>query len=81
VQDILLNAAPVATGITYHPFGAPRGWTWSSGPATARPHDLDGRQTGYTMGPQDARTRGYDAASRITSLSDPQNPGLAHTFS
>jgi RHS repeat-associated protein len=65
--------------ISYAPFGAAQSWVWGNNTALApnvysRTFDLDGRVSTYPLGNVAAgtgmlRTVGYDAASRITSMS------------
>jgi RHS repeat-associated protein len=64
--------------ISYAPFGAAQSWVWGNNTATVpntynRTFDLDGRVSTYPLGNIAAgtgmlRTVGYDAASRITSM-------------
>ena len=65
------------SGIKYQPFGAPTSWTWGNSTSTAvntysRGIDVDGRVISYPLGdPLNGglvRTVGYDAGSRIVSM-------------
>ena len=71
------TATPIATGITYSPFGGVTGWTWGNGTAYSRTFDLDGRLASYPLGALTGssptpnalmRTVDYDPASRITGF-------------
>jgi len=61
-------------GVNYFPFG-PETTYWlggtASGKQVTRTFDGDGRMTGYTLPGSPAASLGLDAASRITSVSDP----------
>jgi RHS repeat-associated protein len=46
------------------------GWTWANGAIRDERRDLDGRITGITSGNALLRQYGYDAADRLTSLTD-----------
>ncbi len=73
VASMTLGTAPLIGQVSYHPFGEVTGWDLSAAsgtPRAARPRDLDGRITGYTLGAQ-TRALTYDAASRIVALSLP----------
>ncbi|MDR4650775.1 MAG: DUF6531 domain-containing protein [Nitrosomonas sp.] len=65
-DDVLLH------DITYHPFGAPKSWTWGNGRVHHRSFDLDGRLTQHPLG-ADTQTLTYDAANRIVSTTQ-SNP-------
>lgn len=69
---------PLLTNITWNPMGQPTGWTWAFGAvsglngvnlATTRSYDTAGRLTNVTAGGQTVLGYVYDAAGRITSLS------------
>ncbi|MDM0122588.1 DUF6531 domain-containing protein [Variovorax arabinosiphilus] len=86
---------PLVTGITWNPMGQPTGWTWAFGAvsglngvnqATTRSYDTAGRLTNVTAGGQTVLGYVYDAAGRITSLSQllaepvtPNDPNSAVT--
>ena len=63
ITALSLNSTPLVSNLVYQPFGAPKSWSFGNGQAIARSFDQDGRLTTYDLG-----TLGYDAASRITSL-------------
>ena len=51
------------TGLSYTALGQPKSWTWFNGDAATRTFDADGRMTANEFA-----SYGYDAASRITSI-------------
>ena len=63
ITALSLNNAPLVSNLIYQPFGDPKSWNFGNGQAITRTFDQDGRLTTYDLG-----TLGYDAASRITSL-------------
>jgi RHS repeat-associated protein len=62
------SGTAVVSGVTYHPFGRVKGWTWGNGSTYSRGFDLDGRISSYTLATQTTAVC-YDAASRIIGLS------------
>ena len=86
---------PLITGITWNPMGQPTGWTWAFGAVsglngvdlvTTRSYDTAGRLTNVTAGGQTVLGYVYDAAGRITALSQllaepvtPNDPNTAVT--
>ena len=71
IAAISVNGAPVLTNIEYQPFGAPLSWSWGNGTAYTRRIDTDNRISSYPLG-ADTRSLTYDAAGRITSITDTQ---------
>ena len=67
--EIQVDGVTLIQNISYHPFGAVKGWTWGNGQVHTRSFDLDGRLTQHPMG-SDMRTLSYDAASQIIQTSD-----------
>lgn len=59
--------------VAYFPFGGVQRLAYGSLASHVRTIDADGRIAAYTLGP-DARTLGFDAASRIVGIADPANP-------
>lgn len=76
-------ASPVtlASSITYRPFGPIAGMSLGNGLSVVYSYDADGRLTGIdtTPGVQDL-TLGYDAASRITGITDGLSAGRGQTL-
>lgn len=71
----------IGSNITYEPFGGVHSFTYGDGTATpvqtyVRQRDQDGRIASYTLNGH-AMSVGYDAASQISFIADPQN--LANT--
>ena len=67
----------VAGNIAYRPFGGVQSFTYGDGSTApvqtyTRQHDQDGRIAGYTLNGQ-TRAIGYDLASQISFIADPQN--------
>ncbi|MBX3588702.1 MAG: hypothetical protein KF796_18885 [Ramlibacter sp.] len=54
---------PFVSNLTHTALGQPKAWNWANGDSAARSFDSDGRMTGNEFA-----SYGYDAASRITSL-------------
>jgi RHS repeat-associated protein len=69
VSQLSLDGTPIMSGITYHPFGQPKSWTWGNNQPHVRTFDQDGRIKTHTLGSA-TRTITYDAASRITKLDE-----------
>jgi YD repeat-containing protein len=68
IGSIAVNAVNVVTNIQYHPFGAPKSWSFGNGAAYARAFDLNGRIASYPFGAA-FQGLGYDLADRITTFS------------
>lgn len=62
----------VVSQVHYRPFGPVQSITFGNGQSYSRSYDLDGRTTGYTLNNQ-PQMLSYDAASRITAISDAGN--------
>jgi RHS repeat-associated protein len=54
---------PFVTGLSYTALAQPKAWNWTSGDSATRAFDTDGRMLSTEFG-----VYGYDAASRITSI-------------
>jgi len=65
--------------VTYVPFGMASGWTAGNGAAYQRTVDLDGRITGLALPASDTIALTYDAASRITGMTETGLPAKAGT--
>ena len=65
-----LDGQTVVTGVHYQPFGGPESWSWGNGASYDRAYDLNGRLALYPMG-NASRVLTYDAAGRISALTDP----------
>jgi RHS repeat-associated protein len=75
------------SGVTYHPFGRVKGWSWGNEATYSRGFDQDGRISSYTssstLGTQ-ATAVCYDPASRIIGLpanncsTPPYTPGYGY---
>ncbi len=74
------TAQIVASGIAYQPFGRVKSYTLGNGQTYTRGYDLDGRIASYSLGAQ-SFALGYDAASRISFITDTGNPANANTYS
>ncbi|MBT9613369.1 MAG: RHS repeat protein [Burkholderiales bacterium] len=71
IAGLSLGAAPLLSNIQYQAFGPAKRWTWGNGTPHARSYDADGRINGYPLA-ANARTLSFDAAARITGLTDTQ---------
>ncbi len=72
-------AQTVVSAVAYHPFGGVKSFTLGNGQTYTRGIDLDGRIASYTLGAQSFAI-GYDAASRISFISDIGNPPNSNTY-
>jgi RHS repeat-associated protein len=65
--------SPVASGVTYEPFGPTTGFTFGNGVADARVYDLDYRMTNLTEAGTAAVQNigyGYDPANNVLNITD-----------
>jgi len=69
----------VVQNVAYHPFGGVTGYTFGNGQVYSRSVDLDGRIASYSLGAQSYGI-GYDAASRISFVSEFGNPPNSNTY-
>lgn len=69
----------VVQNVTYHPFGGVTGFTFGNGQSYTRTVDQDGRIASYTLGGT-AFQLAFDAASRITGITESGNPSNANTY-
>jgi len=69
----------VVQNVAYHPFGGVTGYTFGNGQAYSRTVDQDGRIASYTLGGS-AFAIAFDAASRITGITETGNPSNANTY-
>ncbi len=69
INTITLDGQTLLSNAHYSPFGEVTGWTWGNGSSYSRALDADGRIDAYTLNGL-TRTLSYDAASRITDISD-----------
>ena len=70
VASVMANGQTLVKAVTYLPFGMVTGWTAGNGASYQRMVDLDGRITGLALPASDTIALGYDAANRITSLTE-----------
>jgi len=70
----------VASNVAYQPFGGVKSYTLGNGRTYTRGYDLDGRIASYNLGTQNFAI-GYDAASRISFISDTANAANSNTYS
>jgi len=69
----------VVQAVSYHPFGGVTGFTFGNGQVYSRSVDQDGRIASYTLGAE-TYALAFDAASRITGISQLGNPANAKTY-
>jgi len=69
----------VVQDIAYHPFGAPKAFTFGNLQAYGRDFDLDGRIATHTLADQ-TKVLNIDAASRITGIAQQGNPANTNTY-
>jgi len=70
VSSVTANGHPLATGVSYLPFGRASGWTQGNGASYQRTIDLDGRITNLALPASDTIALSYDASSRITGRTE-----------
>jgi YD repeat-containing protein len=70
---------PIVSQVAYQPFGGVKSFTFGNGQVYARGIDLDGRIGSYSLGAQSFGIN-YDAASRITMISDLANAANQNTY-
>jgi YD repeat-containing protein len=69
----------VVQNVSYHPFGGVTGFAFGNGQVYSRSVDQDGRIASYSLGAQSYGI-GYDAASRISFISELGNPPNSNTY-
>jgi YD repeat-containing protein len=77
IASIAVNAVNVATNIQYHPFGAPKSWSFGNGAGYARAFDLNGRIASYPLGAA-FQGLGYDLGDRLTTFSTATSKTLGY---
>lgn len=70
---------PLATQVSYRPFGPVQAVTFGNNRTYQRAYDLDGRISSYTLNNQ-AQALSYDAASRITAVADTGNAANSASY-
>lgn len=79
ITSVSLNGTTVIlSSVTYEPFGSVNGWTWGNGTAAIRTFDTDGYIS--QIASAGTKTYAFDAASRITGITDATNSALSWTF-
>ena len=71
---------PLATGLSYRPFGPPTGYLAGNNQTQTRSFDAEGRPIAYPQGGSQILL-GYDDASRITHKTDSADANQTHTYS
>lgn len=69
----------VVQNVAYHPFGGVTGYTFGNGQVYTRSVDQDGRIFSYSLGGA-SYSIAFDAASRITGITEAGNPSNANTY-
>jgi RHS repeat-associated protein len=69
----------VVSGVTYHPFGGARAFTFGNAQTHSRTFDLDGRISGFTLAGT-AMSVTFDAASRVTGATYFPVPAQSNTY-
>jgi RHS repeat-associated protein len=77
ITGITVNSTALLASATYEPFGPVRGWSWGNGRTEVRLHDTDGNQSLLTG--IESVSLSYDAAYRITGISNTTNSALSWT--
>lgn len=79
VASITVNGATVVSGVTYFPFGGPKGWAMGSIGSYVRQMDVHGRITSHTS-EYGTRTLTWDASSRLTNVAETGQPARTYTY-
>jgi RHS repeat-associated protein len=79
ISSISVNGIIYLSNIAYAPFGPPKSWQWGRVRSYTRSYDLNGRLKTYPA-QLATRTLSYDAAGRITAITDNTTPSLNSTF-
>jgi YD repeat-containing protein len=69
----------LASSVAYQAFGGVKSYTLGNGETYTRGYDLDGRIASYNLGAQNFAI-GYDAASRISFITDAANAANTNTY-
>lgn len=69
----------LVSSTVYQPFGPMQSLTFGNGQLYIRSYDLDGRVASYTLNGQ-TQTVGYDAASRLTAVTDTSNAANSRSY-
>jgi len=69
----------VVQDVAYHPFGAPKAFTFGNLQTATRSFDLDGRIAMHTLADQ-RKVLTFDAASRIAGIAQQGNPSNTNTY-
>jgi YD repeat-containing protein len=70
ISGVTVNGQTLVSGVSYFPFGSAAGWQTGNRATYARTFDTDGRISGLRLPASDTLGLAYDAASRITNISE-----------
>jgi RHS repeat-associated protein len=73
IETVTVDGQPVASSVTYHPFGGIKSMRLHNGLAWASTLDQDGRMTSYTLGGV-VYSLAWDSANRITAITHATTP-------
>ena len=79
ISSVSVNNVMVLNDVLYDPFGPPRLWTWANGTIAVRNQDLDGKVSEFDSGGE-MYAYAYDDASRITAISNSNDPALSWSY-
>lgn len=74
VTSLKVGTLNLVADVAYQPFGGAAGWTFGNGAAYGRGIDSDGRIASLALPANDNLALTYDAASRITKITDSAIP-------
>jgi RHS repeat-associated protein len=74
------QGTPVASAVTYQPFGSITALTFGNGVAETRSFDLDARVTGLSDGALQKLNYAYDAANNVLSITDGVSAANSQSF-
>ena len=79
VETVTVDGQPVASSVTYHPFGGIKRVTLRNGLVWSSTLDQDGRITSYTLGGVTYSIQ-WDAANRIVAITHPTDTNWSRSY-
>lgn len=79
VETVTVDGQPVASSVTYHPFGGIKRMNLRNGLVWSSTLDQDGRMTSYTLGGETYSIQ-WDSANRITAITHGTDPNWSRGY-